>query len=125
MNQVEFVDLFNSLPDWEEKYRYIMDRAGSVEMPIEYRTAENKIISCTSILYFKVTREPQVKIYAWGNSPISLGLAGIISDIFTGRELVPTSLDKIFFHTKTQLNTHLSAARNAALIEMLNKIIIS
>lgn len=121
MTQNEFVELMESLPDWGSRYEYIMERCAAVEMPKEMIIPGNKIYSCLSQLYFHVERYPFAKVYAWGNNPISLGLAGIIADIFNDRPLIP-SYDKIFFHTKSGLMDKLSPARAAALIEMLKKL---
>ena len=121
MTQQEFVDLFAMMPDWGCRYEYIMERCSIVTMPPEMHLPEYRIESCLSKLYFKVQREDFIHIMAWGNNPISLGLAGVIYDIFEGRPLVP-NYDKIFFHKRSGLLDHLSPARAAALIEMLQRL---
>lgn len=121
MTQQEFVDLFEMMPDWGCRYEYLMERCSVVQMPAELLIPENRVNSCLAKLYFSVQKSDYVHIMAWGNNPISLGLAGVIYDIFEGRPLVP-SMDKIFFHKKSGLLDHLSPARAAALIEMLQKL---
>lgn len=121
MTQLEFVELFAQLPDWGERYEYIMDRCSVVTMPPEMHISEYRVESCLSKLYFNVTKDPDIHIMAWGNNPISLGLAGVIYDIFNGRPVVP-SFDKIFFHKRSGLMEHLSPARAAAMIEMLQRL---
>lgn len=124
MLQKDFIEFFNSLPDWESKYEYLMERCVGLQMPPSMMIEANRIKSCSSKLYFVVEKNPFVKIYAWGNSPISLGLAGIISDIFTGREIIP-KFSNINFHYKTELINHLTSARAAALDEMIRILTIS
>ncbi len=121
MTQQEFVDLFAMMPDWSSRYEYIMDRCAIVTMPVEMHIPHYRIESCLSKLYFCVKKDPDIQILAWGNNPISLGLAGVIYDIFNGRPVVP-SYEKLFFHTRSGLQDHLSPARAAAMIEMLQRL---
>lgn len=121
MTQQQFVDFFNEMPNWEMRYEYIMERCVAVTLPPDMHLPQYRVQSCISQLYFKVEKFPEVRIQAWGNNPISLGLAGIIFDIFDGRPVVP-NYDKIFFHKKSGLMDHLSPARAAALEEMLLRL---
>lgn len=121
MTQKDFVELMNMFPDWGSRYEYIMERCAGLYMPEELIIPENKIQSCLAQLYFFVERKPLIKIYACGNNPISLGLAGIISDIFDGIPSAPT-YENIYFHTQSGLLSKLSPARAASLIEMLKKL---
>ncbi len=115
---MDFIKMFNELPTWEERYEYLIEKCTTMEMPEELRTEENRIKSCISKLYFYVDRQPAVKIYAWGNSPISLGLAGILAEMFEGREIIP-AYSHINFQKKTGLIDNLTPARAAALDEMI------
>lgn len=116
--QNEFIEMFNSIPTWEEKYEYIIDKCVGLSIPEHLKTEENRIKSCASKLYFYVERIPAVKVYAWGNSPVSLGLAGVLAEIFDGRELIPP-YQNIKFQYKTGLMCHLTQARAEALDEMI------
>lgn len=121
MTQRDFVELMEMFSDWGSRYEYIMERCVGLYMPEELILPENKIDSCLAQLYFYVEKKPVIKIYACGNNPISLGLAGIISDIFDGLPSSPP-FENIFFHTKSGLMSKLSPARAASLLEMLNKL---
>ena len=121
--QAEFIDFFNALPDWQERYRYIIELGEKLpKMPDCLKTPANRLSNCPSRMFFHVSRSPVINIQADGNSPISLGLAGILAFIFNGLPAEQFNSEDVIFLFKTGLISNLSTQRQEALKEMLRKL---
>ena len=121
--QDSFVELFNSMPDWTEKFQYLIELGENIpEMPEEMRTPKNQI-ECNSKIYY-VVFPPAGKIHieGWSNSPIPSGLIAVMKEIFEGCDIVDLRSTEINFHIRTNLLGNLTRLRQLSLLKMIGKL---
>lgn len=124
--QSEFVELFDSLGDWTNRFEYLCElsqRASSFLYPVNFMTPEYKISGCQSRTYLYVNVDNDIlHVKGWSNAAIPGGLVAVLEDIFEGcsfQDLQQTTID---FHLRTGLLEQLSAQRQAGLLEMVGRI---
>ena len=123
MSQTDFIDLFNAFPDWQERYRYIIELGELLPtMPDNLKIPENRVLNCPSVLYFHISFNPIIFIQADGNSPVSLGLAGLLAHLFNGLTREEMTAQSCNFYIDTRLIENLSIHRKNALIFMWDKL---
>lgn len=122
--QNEFIDMFNSLGSWQERFQYLIDTGSNLpEIPEHIKVPATRITSCTSKTFFYPSfRESVLYIQGWSNSAIPAGLIAILKDIFAGSTLEDLQSIEINFHTKTKLFDNLSGQRAAGLLEMIERL---
>lgn len=122
MTQIEFIELFNSLGSWQDKFQYLIDLGSELpEMPEHLKNRSTLISACNSRTYFRVTTpEGIIHIEGWSNASIPSGMIMILKTIFDGISI--KDLPVIDFHLKTELIDNLTKQRKAALYEMINRV---
>lgn len=124
----ELLEEFGEIPEWDERYGYIID-LGRRLPPIDpaLQTEENRVRGCMSTVWL-VTRtesngQPHLKIVADSDSQIVKGLIVILLSLFSGctpAEVLSTDVEGAF--AKLGLAQHLSANRRNGLYAMVNRI---
>lgn len=122
--QMEYVEMFNSLDNWKEKFQYLIDSGEMLpDLPEHLRIETNRIRGCVSRTFFLATAPAgEILIQGWSNTATPSGLIAIIKDIFDGyspEELRRTPVD---FHIRTGLIDNLTEQRKAGLLEMISKL---
>ena len=118
-----WVDNFNMLPGWQEKYAYLIDLGdGLGPIPEIKKTFQNRLKSCLSSSYFCVDKTNEIlKISGYSNSNIPAGLIALMIAIFDGVNIDDVRHSEIFFHIDSGLIDNLSGNRREGLIEMINR----
>lgn len=122
--QYEFVEMFNSLPSWTDKFQYLIDLGSEMpSLPDNMRTPGALIPWCTSRTFFHATAHNNVvSIQGWSNAAIPSGLIALIRAVFDGCNLDDLQTETINFHIKTDLINNLTEQRKAGLLEMINHL---
>jgi len=121
--QTDFIKFFNDLPDWQERYSYIIELGERLKpLPTHLKVPSARLQNCPSRLYFHVEKTPVINIQAEGNSPLSVGLAGMLAHLFNGMAVDQLMWEPNDFLTETGLLNQLSPQRQTALQEMVRKL---
>lgn len=123
--QYEFVELFNSLGSWQERFQYLIEIGYELpEMPEHLKTPSMLIKSCLSSTFFHVSAPGgKIHIEGWSNAAIPSGLIMMLKNIFEGSTLEEIKETDISFLMQTNLRDNLTGQRKAALDEMINRIL--
>jgi cysteine desulfuration protein SufE len=115
---------FAALPDWGERYRYIIALGAALPpMPAALKTPANRVLSCASRTYFAADASGgAIAIHADSNAAIPLGLAAILHRIYSGAPLREAAQAPLFFPEKSGLLQNLSGARLLGFLEMAGKV---
>lgn len=121
---------FEMLPDWEERYRFIIDLGRKLEpMPDADKTDAHKVRGCMSQVWLTAeAREngadgPVLHFRGDSDAHIVRGLIAILFLIYSGktpREIVDTDIRDIF--EGLQLEQHITANRRNGLHSMVETI---
>lgn len=124
MTQSEFIELFDSLGSWPERFQYLIDLGCELpEMPEHLRVRETQILSCTSRTYFLAAApDGIVSIQGWSNATIPSGLIGVIKELFDGSRIDELKHTAIDFHIRTGLIHNLTEQRKAGLLEIIDRL---
>ena len=124
----ELLETFDSLEDWEERCDYLIDLGFELpELPAEYKTDENRVRGCQSIVWLvadvKTNGSPIIELMADSDAFIVKGLIAVLMTLFSGRspdEILSTDVDTIF--RRIGLDRHLSSTRRNGLYSMVKRI---
>ncbi len=124
----ELLETFDSLEDWEERCDYLIDLGFELpELPAEYKTEENRVHGCQSIVWLvaevKTNDSPIIELMADSDAFIVKGLIAVLMTLFCGRspdEILSTDVDTIF--RRIGLDRHLSSSRRNGLYSMVKRI---
>lgn len=121
--QNQFINLFNSIDTWSDKFQYLIDLGEELPiMPENFRTSSNRIACASRIFFYPTVCEDKISIYGWSNAAIPSGLIEAMRNIFEGsavNELRDTEID---FHIRTDLINNMTEQRKEALFEMILRI---
>ena len=122
--QSEIVDDFSFLPEWDERYTYLIEIGQKMEaMPAEYKTEENIVRGCQSTVWLaRECREGVVYLQADSDSLIVKGLAALLMKVFSGQPAEDVVKADLTFFEQTGLNKHLSSQRANGLMAMIEQI---
>jgi len=122
--EAELLQDFDMLPDWNDKYNYIMDLGSELPMlPDEDKNPQNKVEGCQSASWLKVT-EKDGKLYFKGDSEAILG-KGVISMLLNllngmpAKDIAGYDFDLVY---KIDLPNHLSPTRKMGLEAIMKRI---
>jgi cysteine desulfuration protein SufE len=110
----EIVEEFSLFDSWDDKYEYIIDLGKRLE-PLEdkYRTDENKVRGCQSIVYLVADHKGDKIFYkADSDAMIVKGLISMLIRVLSGQpadEIINAKLD---FINKIGMMSHLAQTRS-------------
>ncbi|HET7371615.1 MAG TPA: SufE family protein [Gammaproteobacteria bacterium] len=117
---------FEMLPDWEERYRYIIDLGRKLE-PLEddERTEVTRVRGCMSQVWLVADEAADDRLHFRGDSDAHIvrGLIGVLLMIYsdkTPREIADTDVNRIF--TDLNLEQHITMNRRNGLYSMVETI---
>ncbi len=122
----EVQEAFELLPDWEEKYRYVIELGrGLPAFSAEERTAENKVEGCVSQVWLVAERgtDRHLHFRADSDAHIVRGLLAILLRLYDGRspeEIL--AVDARGLLGGLDLEGHLSPSRTNGLFAMVQRI---
>jgi cysteine desulfuration protein SufE len=122
--QAEIIEDFSFLPQWDERYAYLIELGQKMEpLPNEYRTEENIVRGCQSLVWLhRECRDGIVYFQADSNSLIVKGLAALLMRVFSGQPAEDVLRADLAFFEQTGLNKHLSSQRANGLMAMIDEI---
>jgi len=122
--EAELLQDFEMLPEWNDKYNYIMDLGSELPLlPDEEKNAGNKVEGCQSASWLTVSENDR-KLYFKGDSEAILG-KGVISMLLnllngmSAKDIAQYDFDLIF---KIDLPNHLSPTRKMGLEAIMKRI---
>jgi cysteine desulfuration protein SufE len=124
----ELVDEFEELPDWDERYTYLID-LGRQLPPIDplLQTSEHRVHGCMSTVWMVARTvgngQPRLEIVADSDSQIVKGLIVVLLSLFSGRpprDVLTADADEVF--DRLGLSQHLSPNRRNGLYSMVKRI---
>ncbi|MDA3922146.1 MAG: SufE family protein [Salinisphaera sp.] len=117
---------FDLLPDWEERYRFIIDLGRKLE-PLDdgERTEATRVRGCMSQVWMVADESDDDRLHFRGDSDAHIvrGLIGVLLMIYsdkTPREIAETDIQQVF--TDLNLEQHISMNRRNGLYSMVETI---
>jgi len=126
INEIQsgIVEDFSFLPQWDERYAYLIELGQKMSaLPDEYRTEENIVRGCQSTVWLhRECRDGVVYFQADSDSLIVKGLAALLMSVFSGQPAEYVHAADLTFFEQTGLNKHLSTQRANGLMAMVEQI---
>lgn len=122
--QAQIIEDFSFLPDWDERYAYLIEIGQKQEpLPEAYRTDENIVRGCQSMVWLhRECREGKVILQADSDSLIVKGLAALLLQVFSGQPAGEVLKADLVFFEEIGLKKHLSSQRANGLLAMVEEI---
>ena len=122
--QTQIAEDFSFLPQWEERYAYLIELGQKMPaMPEEYKTEENIVRGCQSTVWLhKACEEGTLELKADSDSLIVKGLAALLMQVYSGQPAEQAATAELRFFDETGLNKHLSSQRTNGLMAMIEEI---
>lgn len=129
MSVERVITAFEMMPNWQERYRLIIDMGRKLpQLPDEHYADDNLLDGCMSKVWMTAqldtSQEPPVMRYqADSDSQIVKGLISIVFEIFNGKppeEIVTTDVESVF--RKLELEQHISSGRRNGLSSMVRRV---
>jgi len=122
--QAQIVEDFSFLPEWDERYAYLIELGQNSEaLTEEYRTEENIVRGCQSLVWLhKECKQGTVYLQADSDSLIVKGLAALLLQVFSGQPAKEIKTADLSFFKEIGLNQHLSSQRTNGLMAMVDQI---
>ena len=121
----ELIEDFSFFDSWEDKYQYLIDMGRNVpQMDEVFKTEENKMKGCQSVVYFHkyYNQDGTITFLANSDAAIVQGLIAIMLKVFSGKkpqEILDTNIN---FLEQIGLNDHLSPTRKNGLSSLVSSI---
>jgi len=124
----ELLDTFNELPEWDERYDYMIDLGRELpELPDNWKSDENIVEGCMSTVWLKMKFAEQanspIAIAADSDSLIVKGLIVVLLAFYSGKtaeEIVASDVSA--YLKQLGLDQHLSPQRRNGLFSMIKRI---
>ncbi|MAT66079.1 MAG: Fe-S metabolism protein SufE [Gammaproteobacteria bacterium] len=124
----EFVDTFELLGDWDQRYQYLIELGEQLPpMPAELKSEDNRVKGCMSTVHIHAYPDPEqpgaIQYHGDCDTAVIKGVLALLIQLTSGRsadEINQLDMDEIF--EKLQLDEQLSPNRHIgvyALFEMM------
>jgi len=122
--QNQIVEDFSFLPQWEERYAYLIELGQKMPpLPEKFKTEENIVRGCQSTVWLhKECKDGRLKLQADSDSLIVKGLAALLMQVFSGQSAEEAATAELSFFAETGLDKHLSSQRTNGLMAMIDEI---
>ena len=122
--QNSIIEDFSFLPEWDERYAYLIELGQKMDpLPEAYRSEANIVRGCQSTVWLhRECQGDKVYFKADSDSLIVKGLAALLMRVFSGQDAEQVSQADLTFFEETGLNKHLSSQRTNGLMAMIEKI---
>jgi len=122
--QNNIIEDFSFLPEWDERYAYLIELGQKMDpLPEAYRSEENIVRGCQSTVWLhSECQDDNVYFKADSDSLIVKGLAALLMQVFSGQPAEQVLQADLIFFEETGLNKHLSSQRANGLIAMVERI---
>ena len=122
--QDEIIDEFSVFDDWMDKYALLIDLGNSLP-PIEekYKTNENLIEGCQSRVWLQADyRDGRIWFEAESDAIIVKGIVSLLVRVLSGRTPDEILNANLYFIDRIGLTEHLSPARSNGLLAMVKQM---
>lgn len=122
--QKDIIEDFSFLPEWDERYAYLIELGQKMEpLPEQYRTEENIVRGCQSTVWLhSECQGDRVYFKADSDSLIVKGLAALLIRVYSGQPAEQVLDADLVFFEETDLSKHLSSQRTNGLMAMIEEI---
>jgi cysteine desulfuration protein SufE len=122
--QAQIIEDFSFLPQWEERYAYLIELGQKMPpLPQKYKTEENIVRGCQSTVWLqKECKDGALELQADSDSLIVKGLAALLMQVYSGQSAEDAARAELIFFDETGLNKHLSSQRTNGLLAMIDDI---
>ena len=122
--QKDIIEDFSFLPEWDERYAYLIELGQKMDpLPEKYRTEENIVRGCQSTVWLQLEcYGDTVHFMADSDSLIVKGLAALLMQVFSDQPAEEILKADLYFFEETGLNKHLSSQRTNGLMAMIEQI---
>ena len=122
--QDEIIDEFSVFDDWMDKYALLIDLGNSLP-PIEekYKTNENLIEGCQSRVWLQADyRDGRIWFEAESDAIIVKGIVSLLVRVLSGRTPDEILNADLYFIDRIGLTEHLSPTRSNGLVAMVKQM---
>ena len=122
--QDEIIDEFSVFDDWMDKYALLIDLGNSLP-PIEekYKTNENLIEGCQSRVWLQADyRDGRIWFQAESDAIIVKGIVSLLVRVLSGRTPDEILNADLYFIDRIGLTEHLSPTRSNGLVAMVKQM---
>ena len=123
----ELLETFDDLPEWDERYDFIIDLGRELPaLPADKQSDENIVDGCMSTVWMAAeipSADQPVIIHADSDSLIVKGLIAVLLAFYhgkTARQIVDADVSD--YLTSLGLNQHLSPQRRNGLFSMIKRL---
>jgi cysteine desulfuration protein SufE len=120
----DLVDAFDALPDWEERYRALIDLGRALPpMPEALKTPDSKVRGCMSQVWMSVKSTDPFDFHVDSDSTLVKGLAAVLHMAYAGlprESLAGVDIQGLF--TRLGLDNHISPNRRNGFFSMVERI---
>jgi cysteine desulfuration protein SufE len=122
--QNEIIEDFELFDDWEGKYEYIIDMGKQLPgIPDEYKTEDNIIKGCQSVVWLNAKKENDNVIFEADSQAIIVkGLVGMLLKVLSGHKPEEILNADLYFIEKVGLAGHLAQTRSNGLASMVKQM---
>lgn len=124
MNVEELVETFESLPDWEERYRALIEMGRALPaMPEALKTPESKVRGCMSQVWMSVKSLDPFDFFVDSDSTLVKGLAAVLHLAYAGKpqkDLAAVDIQDLF--KRLGLEDNISPNRRNGFFSMVQRI---
>ena len=123
-NQAEIIEDFSFLPQWDERYSYLIELGQKMEpLPEAFKVEDNIVRGCQSTVWLhRECQDGRVILAADSDSLIVKGLAALLMKVFSGQPARDVLKAELVFFEETGLDKHLSSQRANGLMAMIEQI---
>ena len=127
--QAEWVELFNSLPSWQEKFQFLIDTGEPLRTSAEQFCVEaHRIDTCASRTYFSASVvDERVRVRGSSNAAVPSGIIAVFIKLFDGTPVAElqdaADAGAVNFHVATGLLDNLTETRRLSVIEMHRRLL--
>lgn len=123
--QDEIIEEFEGMPDWMDRYAYIIDSGNTLpDFPESEKTPQNLIEGCQSRVWIDAKRGEDGKIdfQADSDALIVKGIVSLLMRVLNHRTPDEIINADLYFIDKIGLRDHLSPTRSNGLVAMVRQI---
>ena len=122
--QAEIVEDFSLLPEWDERYAYLIELGQKMEpLPEIHKTEDNIVRGCQSTVWLlRECQDGRIILQVDSDSLIVKGLAALLMKVFSDQPAEDVLKADLVFFEKTGLDKHLSSQRANGLMAMIEQI---
>ena len=124
MNLEELIETFQALPEWEDRYRTIIEMGRALPpYPNDRLIEENKVRGCMSQVWMAVKTSDPFDFWVESDSSLVKGLAAILHMAYAGKprsEISAVDVKDIF--KRLDLENHISPNRRNGFFSMVERI---